>query len=267
MKTLNTVALMIVSLMTGNNQVYAGSSEDEWQYEITPYMLAAGMDGTVGIRGHDADLNVSFSDIWDDLNSGFMGLFTAEKGPWIFALEGVYMKLEGDGSGTVTGPHGHVSVNGKLDITNSMYIAQGTAAYRVLNDKTKVSLLGALRYTEIDVDVDLGLNTTFKRPNGNISNEAANAFSKDDSESWTDAVVGLYVVHPVSDSVELTGYVDVGAGGSDLTYQFMGGVNWEFREGFRAKLGYRYLYWDYEDNGFKWDVDASGPYLGLGIRF
>jgi len=267
MKILNTVTLAGVCLISCINQTYAESTSDEWQYELTPYLLAAGMNGTIGIRGHDAELDASFGDIMDDLNSGFMGQITAEKGLWTFAFEGVYMKLEGDASGSVKGPRGHLSINGELDITNSMYIAQGTAAYRILNDKTKINVFGALRYTKIEVDMDVEVNTTFTRPNGDLSREADRALSDDDSESWTDAVVGLHILHPVSDTVELLGYADVGAGGSDLTYQFMAGVNWEFSEGYRAKLGYRYLYWDYEDDGFKWDVDASGPYLGLGIRF
>jgi len=259
MKILNAAVLTVIFLTSGITQVYAESSSDEWQYEITPYLLAAGMDGTIGIRGYETDLDVSFSDIWDDLESGFMGQYTAQKGLWTFALEGVYLKLEGDTSNSVTGPVGIVSRNGKLDITNKMYIAQGTAAYRVVDGKTKLNVLGALRYTKIKLDVDVKVD--FTPPIANVS------LSQDDSESWTDAVVGLHVMHPVSDTVELVGYADVGAGGSDLTYQFMGGVNWEFSEGYRAKLGYRYLYWDYEDNGFKWDVDASGPYLGLGIQF
>ena len=63
------------------------------------------------------------------------------------------------------------------------------------------------------------------------------------------------------------GYFDIGAGGSDLTYQFVGGVNWELNDTFAAKAGYRYMYWDYEDDGTVWDIAASGPYVGLGICF
>lgn len=249
---------IIFSIILCTNYVHA-QNQDEWQYELTPYLLAAGIEGTVGIRDHEADMDVSFSDIWDDLDSGFMGLFTAHKGPWMFALEGVYMKLEGDNDGAITGPHGMVSVNGNLEITNTMYIAQGTIGYRILDGNTKVNAIGAVRYNKLEVDIDVKVN--FNPPIFN------NSSSEDDSKNWTDAVVGLQVLHPISKTTELIGYADVGAGGSDLTYQFMGGVNWEFTEGFRAKLGYRYLYWDYEDDGFKWDVDASGPYLGLGIRF
>jgi len=87
------------------------------------------------------------------------------------------------------------------------------------------------------------------------------------SENWTDAVVGARVIHPISDRWALTGYADLGGGGSSLTYQILAGANWTLNDRFTAKAGYRYTYWDYEDDGTVWDISASGPYLGLGIAF
>jgi YfaZ precursor len=75
------------------------------------------------------------------------------------------------------------------------------------------------------------------------------------------------VIHPLSENVALVGYADVGSGGADLTYQFIGGVNWELSKGLTVKEGYRHLSWDFEEDGTVWDMVASGPYLGFGIRF
>jgi hypothetical protein len=251
---------VMASLLTGLISNGASpAATDQWQFEVTPYLLAAGMDGTVGIRGHEADVDMSFSDIWDDLDGGFMGLFTAKKGPWLLAFEGVYIKLEDGASRTITGPGGIVSRDGELDVTNTMYIAQGTVGYQVMDDRTKLYVLGALRYTDLEVEMDV--DVAFSPPPFDGS------LSEDGSDSWIDAVVGLHAVHSVSDVVSLVGYADIGAGGSDLTYQLEAGVNWEFNEGYTAKIGYRYLYWDYEDGGNVWDIAVSGPYLGLGIRF
>lgn len=259
MKTVNKAALPLVCLGLGLGPTTVAAETDAWQYEFTPYLLAAGMDGTVGVRGHDTDVDVSFSDLLDHLDIGFMGIFEARKGPWSFGLEGVYMKLEEEGARTVTGPRGHVSRSGSLDVTNEMYIFQGTVGYRLLDDTTKLDLLGALRYTELKVEMDVRVN--FDPP------IFGGARSAGGSESWTDAVIGMRVLHPVSDDVALLGYADVGGGGSDLTYQIIAGVNWEFSDGFVAKVGYRHLYWDYEEDGNVWDMTAAGPYLGLGIQF
>jgi opacity protein-like surface antigen len=247
-----------LGIIASGSGVAAGS--DDWEFEVTPYFLAASLDGTAGVRGVEADVDMSFSDIWDNLDAGFMGIFEAQKGPWIFGLEGVYFKLEDEGAKTVTGPFGRVAVDGALDLTTSMYIYQGTVGYRVLDDRTAVDLLGALRYTKLKADMDVTVATAgIVFPGG--------ARSAGGSEGWTDAVVGARVLHPVSDHVDLLGYADVGGGGSDLTWQFILGANWEFRENLTAKLGYRYLDWDYEDGGTKWDMAAAGVYLGLGIRF
>ncbi len=261
MHTRSTATLSMAFFGWAVSQPCVAAEADDWQYEVTPYFLASGMEGTVGARGNTADIDVPFSDIWDSLDAGFMGLFTAQKGPWSYGLEAVYMKLEGGVSNTVTGPRGVVSVNGRLDVENSMYIAQGTVGYRVLDDKTKLDLTGALRYTKLDLDMNVAVQFTpgVVFPGGTLSAGG--------SENWTDAVVGVRVLHPLSERVSLLGYADVGAGGSDITYQATAGVNWEFKRDFTAKVGYRYMYWDYANDGVVWDIAASGPYLGLGIRF
>jgi len=235
------------------------AQDDQWQFEVTPYLLAAGLDGTIGVAGHKADVDASFSDILDDLEGGFMGIFEARKGPWHFGAEAVYMKLGSESVKKVEGPGGIVSGKGKLKADATMKIYQGSIGYRVKDDVTKVDVIGAARYTKLATAMKVNLQ--FDPPIFDGSRKAKG------SDSWIDGVVGLRVQHPVSDEVALLGYADVGAGGSDLTYQFLGGVNWEFKEDYVAKLGYRYLYWDYEDGGNVWDMTASGPYLGLGIRF
>ncbi|MBI5040591.1 MAG: hypothetical protein HZB57_05150 [Gammaproteobacteria bacterium] len=254
-------ALSLAVLGLGTSQVGHAVESDAWQYEVTPYFLAAGMEGTVGVRGVTSDVDVSFNDIMDSFDQGFMGFFSARKGPWSYSLEAVYMKLEDAGSKSVTGPFGNVSVSGALQVTSKMYIYQGTVGYRVLDGTTTVDAIGALRYTKLEADMDVTITTTpaIVFPGGTRSAGG--------SVSWTDAVVGAVVHHPVSDNVSLLGYVDVGGGGSDLTYQLIAGANWEFNKGYTAKVGYRYLDWDYEEDGTVWDIAASGPYLGLGIAF
>lgn len=239
---------------------YSAETE-QWEFEATPYLFAAGLNGTVGIRGVTSDVNSSFRNILDNLDQGFMGLVTARKGRWTYGLEAVYMKLSDQESKSVTGPFGHISANGTLKVTSKMYIYQGSVAYRLLDTDTTVDLVGALRYTKLDTSASLSITTNpgIVFPGGNKSASG--------SVSWTDAVIGVRATHRLSDEFSLFGYADIGGGGSDLTYQFMLGAEWEFAKGFTAKAGYRQLYWDYKKDGTVWDMRVSGPYLGLGIRF
>jgi len=82
-----------------------------------------------------------------------MGMFAAQKGSWMLGLED-------RGAKTVTGPFGKVSDSGALELTTKFTIVQGSVGYRVLDDTTKADLIGALRYSEIDVDLDVRIVTT-----------------------------------------------------------------------------------------------------------
>lgn len=253
--------LSLAMLGLGFSHNSRASESADWVFEATPYIQAAGMNGDAGMLGVTAEVDMSFGDILEHFDQGFTGLFTARKGPWLFGLETVYFKLEEEGAKSVSGPFGQVNLNGELSVSSSMYVYQGTVGYRVLDGKTKLDLLGALRYTKMDNELKIRAVTT----PGIVFPGGGNGVSV--SESWSDAVAGVIVHHAFTDEWSLFGMADVGAGGSDLTYQYLVGANWEYSEGFTAKLGYRYLYWDYEEDGFVWDMASSGPYLGLGIRF
>jgi opacity protein-like surface antigen len=260
-------SIMFIGLLTCQN-IFAGEN-DEWVFEVTPYFLAAGLDGEIGVRGVTTDIDMSFSDIWDDLDAGFMGLVSAQKDRWIFNFEGVYFKISDQGSKSVTwnGPLGLLTsnVNGALDLSTELTILSASVGYRLLDEQTKLDLIGGLRYTDVQADIDLAINGAFTGPLA--TRPFGVAGSADGDESWTDAVIGARVIHPVSDNVDLVGYVDAGGSSGSNTYQWLAGVNWEFKEDYTAKFGYRVLDWDYEDGGFEWDMQSSGMYAGVGIRF
>jgi len=234
----------------------SASETDDWRFEVTPYFLAAGMEGEVGIGGRTADIDMSFDDILDSLDAGFMGLFSAQKGPWTLGFETVYFKLSDDAS--VTGPLGRVDA--AIDLTTEMSIFSGTVAYRIVDEKTKLDVLGALRYTDLEADASVLINSA-----GPVA--FSTSLDAGGSKDWTDVVLGLKVTHPVASDVDLVGYVDVGGNDDSETWQAIAGVNWHFKEDYTAKFGYRVLDWDYDDGSFKWDMQSAGIYAGLGIAF
>lgn len=234
---------------------------EDWKYEFTPYLWGSGLDGTLGARGVTMNVDASFSDILSNMNAAFMGMITAQKGPWTLGFELDYVGLEEGSSKTFSGKHGLASVNSQLQIDTTLWISQATVGYRVLNEGTKLDVLGALRYTALDNDAQL---TTRIEPGVLFPGGTRTASS---SDGWLDVVAGVRVLQPLSESVSLLGYADVGGGGSNLTYQLMAGVNWQYAPNWSAKLGYRYLSWDYKNDNVVWDVSLSGPYLGVGMGF
>ena len=263
-KSLTFVIAIMLTLMVGvfhAQPVMAESSDnkDSWQYEVTPYLFAAGMNGTLGVRGVESDLDMSFSDIWDRLDKAFMLLFTAQKGDWVFGFDGMYIDLEDEQTSSWQGPLGNTNTAQlNADVTQQVYAL--TAGHRILDNKTRLDVLGLARYTSLDAAMKLALTTGADLlPDGSRS--------VDRKESWWDIAVGVRFVAPFAKKWDFVGYADIGAGGSDLTYQLLAGVNWQFTKMFSAKLGYRLFYQDYSKDDFKWDMTTSGAYLGLGIRF
>ena len=236
---------------------FAQMESEAWKFEATPYLFAAGLRGVAGVRGVTMDLDVPFSDIAKQIDSAFEGMLEARKGKWIFGLDMLYMKLSGDEAKSWNAPLGTGSA--KLDVTVSQYLYQVSAGHRVVDERTKVDLLGGVRYTRLDVDVTLGVSAPLL-PDGSRTATG--------HESWYDGVVGARVLQPLGERWTAVGYLDYGiVGGSDKTYQAYAGVNWHFSRNLTAKLGYRYLYADYTHNGFTWDMASYGVQVGLGIGF
>ena len=256
-----TAALFIATPLAVVAQTEAPSDSDAWQFELTPYLFGAGLSGTTGIGTVTADVDASFSDILENLDSGFMALFEASKGGWRFAVEGVYFKLEDEGAKSWQGPLGNSS-SGRLEATVTEQLYQLTAGYRLLDERTKIDLLGAARYTQLDTDLNLAVTSGSPLlPDGSRMINV--------TESWWDPLIGVRLLMPFAEAWSLVGYADVGGFGvgSDLTYQLLAGVNWQFARSVSAKAGYRYLNQDYEHDGFVWDMGSSGFYLGAGFRF
>src|ERR1044071_3079089 len=59
-----------------------------WQFTIAAPGWMAGMDGTIGVRGVNADIDVGFDEILQHLNMIFAARAEAQKGPF-----GIYGEL------------------------------------------------------------------------------------------------------------------------------------------------------------------------------
>jgi len=238
-----------------------GASPDAWQFEIAPYLYASGLSGTLGIGPVQADVDMSFNDIWERLDQAYMLYGTAEKGDWIFMFDGMYVDLADEQASSWQGPLGNNNTAQlNVDFTEQVYSLSAGRKIWQQGARGRLDALLVARYTNLESQLKLALTTgSDLLPSGSRSIEQ--------SVDWWDGAIGLRFVAPLAPKWDFVGYADVGAGGSDLTYQLLAGVNWQFTKVLSAKAGYRYFYQDYEEDNFKWDMAMSGAYLGLGIRF
>lgn len=233
----------------------------DWTFDFTPYIWGVAMSGNVQGGALPAiNIDMSFSDILENLDAGILGAFEARKGRWGMLFDVIYMKLEGSGTASRTGagPIGATATaSAELEVAQTMFAA--AVAYRTVEGRAPIDVIGGLRYAKIEADATI--NGSFFAQSGTVARSA--------EKDWVDPYVGVRFLTPIAEHWTFVSYLDIGGFGvgSEFTWQAVVGANYEFSKTFAAKFGYRYLSVDYDKDGFVYDMANSGLYLGLGIRF
>jgi hypothetical protein len=254
--------LMISACATSVLAEEKSVGDNGWEFRVAPYMWLVALEGDVTVKGQESDLDLSFSDIWDELNIAAMLTFDARKGKWGLLGDIVAANLgkrrRGDGI--------------KIDPTVKLALLTAGGSYRLgtwnLSDTdgqnvpaVSVDGIFGVRYTYLDVELN------FKR-------------TRDASghRDWFDPLIGVRAITDLTDhwTLSLMGNVGGFDVGSDFTWGAMGTIYYRFRlfserNNARAAAGYRAIYMDYDTGSgadkFEWDVTLHGPILGLVIAF
>lgn len=214
------------------------ATSDRWQNTLYFYLWTTGMDGTAAIGGNEADIDLSFSDLFEDLDGALSLRFESHKGKWGYFIDGMYVKLNPTQSTPL----------GTIDVTVKDFILEGGGVYHF---NPKVQGLFGLRYQKMDMDISLP---------GPLP-----AASGD--QDWVDAFAGVRVVPFQNDNWRLWLRGDIGGGSSDFTWNAVAGAEYQFNKNWSGVMAYRVLSTDYSNNGFKWDVDLSGLALAVGYTW
>ena len=90
----------------------AGDASSEYGLEV--YLWGASIGGT---SAAGEDLDISFEDLVDDLEMGFMGMFGARKAKWSFLADIIYLDVE-DGESTTANVAGNsIQARGDVELT------------------------------------------------------------------------------------------------------------------------------------------------------
>lgn len=222
-------------------------TEDGWQHTLAAYLMAAGMDGEVGIGPVSAHADLEFSDILDHLKMGTMAAYAAERGPLALGVDVIYMNLEANAELVGAG------LNAEVD--------QATVSVDLAYDlTTNFEVLGGARFNDIDTNIGLV----------SVEGEVRRAGR---TESWVDPYIGGRLTLPFANSWDFVVRADVGGFdvGSELAWQLVTRLDWRTTEHFIMTFGYRVLDVDYDDgegaDRFLYDVQIGGPLLGVAWRF
>ncbi|HZF25086.1 MAG TPA: hypothetical protein VEZ88_02405 [Steroidobacteraceae bacterium] len=209
-----------------------------WRWDVSAYMLGAGMDGKVGVEPLIADVDESFSDILSNLQFGFMGRARATHGVWSFGTDVIYMGLGGDSQQ----PNAAVNID--------QWAVELNVGFQLA--PIFMSLVGA-RYNQLSSSIDF--QTIGRSRSGKID--------------WWDPIIGGILTLPIGERWNFQFHGDIGGFGvgSDLAWQIEMLFNWFATPRTSVMMGYRWISTDYDDNGFVYDVVSQGPQLGVTLHF
>ncbi|UXU86122.1 hypothetical protein [Burkholderia sp. S-53] len=125
--------------------------QNGWQFEVTPYLWGAGLNGwaRIGADTPTVPLNASFSEVWRNLDLGAMASFEARKGRWAILFDSIYIKVSHTTDPLLGGALGTAELGLKETIL------QLAGAYRVYDSAVvPVDVLAGARYAHISVDSD-----------------------------------------------------------------------------------------------------------------
>jgi hypothetical protein len=253
--------------------------QEKWEYAVIPYGIMAALKGNVTIKGVEAKVDMSFSDILSDLEIAGMMHMEAKKGRWGFFLDPTYMKLKTSAEGTRSfrGPLGQRTVDILVDADMSMeqWAVDFGGFYELTKtpvgqDKDKMMYLDLLvggRYWYLSTDVDIGrvLDT-----NGN---QVSRSISQSGSRQWIDPFFGLRTRFQLTKDLMMVFRGDIGGFsiGSQFAWNVSGYLGYSVSEMVSLWVGYRALGVNYQSGSgndkFAYDVIIQGPAIGVGFRF
>jgi len=244
--------------------------DSKWEFILVPYLWMTGIDGDVTIKGRDADVDVSFDEILDNLDIALLNNFIAKRGKWEFFVQPNYMKLS---------PEGDVdrkSVTIDADVETEMLILEFGTFYRLgtWGSRFPVSLdvLGGGRYWHFDNEIDLDIDISLP----GIDKDIRRKRDVDADKDLIDPFVGLRVGTAITKKVRFDvrgdiGGFDISDDTSDLSWQAIGLIEYDLSKRIILGAGYRALDIRYGTGSGddKEGIDATihGPILGVGIRF
>jgi len=231
----------------------APAGNDDWEFIIAPYFVAASISGDQSIGRIDGvDLDISPHDIFESLDFGAMLQAEVRKGRIGGVVNAAYMGLSGDESGPL---------GGELDWDLDQWTVQAYGTYRFPHEKGFIEPYLGVRYWSIDMEVDLG--------------GGAVTASGSRSQEWVDVIGGLRLKQELNDRFSLLLQGDIGGFGatSDFTWYALAGVGYKINEHCSLVVAFSALGVDYEDGDkgtadyFEYDTVTYGPLMGLVFRF
>ncbi|TDI90796.1 MAG: hypothetical protein E2O75_05675 [Chloroflexi bacterium] len=228
-------------------------SDDGWEIGAEIYLWAPWIDIETATGGN---IEITLDDILKDLDMLFMANVGVRHGRWSLLSDFVYFEIDqGDNTPLLPG----ITLS---DLTLEAWIVTPQVRYAAYEtDDLRVELLAGARYLWLEVQLDLDFRALLP-PGGPI---LAKRTVSDSASNW-DGIVGVAGQWDFTDKWYASGYLDVGTGDSDYTWQALASVAYRFKR-LDAVVGYRYLDWEFDSDSPIKDMNVHGPFFGAKFLF
>lgn len=253
-------AAMAAVILLGFCSPSLASSSDEWEIMIAPYFFVANPNYDATIDGITKNVDLSFSDIWDDFDvlAGSLHI-EAFKGDWGVVVDSNFTDLDGD-----FGPRDNL--NAQL----TQFWTDVLGAYRIkkftlLDRPFTTDIMGGLRYHY------LKQKGKFDLPGPGGPGPGIPAIRVGTSEDWIEPVIGAKSSWHLTEKWSLqaggtVGGFDIGSA-SKLTWVVNSYINYQFARHWSFALGYRYFNMDYSKGSGQDKFGFDGYINGIMIGF
>ena len=262
-------ALIVFVALVQPVSAQAQDAQDDWQWRGTIYAWLPTISGNTAFPSDGGSpIEADTSDILGGLDFTFMGVLKGRKGSWGFTTDVLYLDVGGRESSSrdlTIGPGelpADVTASVNLDIKSLVWTVAGTYNLSATSRHEADLLLGARL-----LDMEQTLKWNFSGNIGDLPLPGRSGKSKVSVADW-DAVIGITGHSFIGDEGRwaIPYYFDIGTGDSDLTWQAMAGIGYQFDWG-ALVLTYRYLDYDSGSGSPITDLTISGPMLGASFTW
>jgi hypothetical protein len=215
-------------------------AQDDWSYEITPYLWAAGTDADVTLDAQTVRVKREFVAV--DLAGSVLGV--GQRDRFVIWTQLDFLRLDTD-------ELERAPAGGRLE--SDAFLATLGFGYQFgqRGGRTVDVLLGA-RHISLDSKFTLNGVGRFKR-----------------DEVFTDPLIIVRPSWPLGERWRFNPTVSLGGGDSQLTWELQPQFQWLIVDRFALRLGYRRVFYRIESDGGrnKWDGAFQGVIIGIGGMF
>ena len=219
-------------LLVGSSAMAEAPLGDDRKNGLGLYLWATGIDGTFTVMGAEVPVDVSFDELFDQVNMAGSIHYERAARPWGLFADATYIDMGAE----FTEPNSQLP--GAQEMTFVLAEAGAVRRWGPGGNKTYFDLLLGLRYWDLEQSITIGGNPAL-----------------DAGEDWVDGMVGGRILVPLGKKWWFTGRLDVAAGGSDITWNTTLLFDWQVSPLISgAEL-------------FALDADFGGPVVAVGFRW